>query len=457
MDGSRFDALTRTLTVAGSRRRALGGLLAGASGVLGTTAGDAAAKKKKPCPACKKRKKGKCKGQLPDGASCPGGTCQGGKCVPPTSECAGQPDNARCGELGRGHCLAGVCNPRPTCGEHSTLIEDGDCSVCCSGECEPITSGPDAGLHLCTLAYPGQHCYASGECRGGRACIGHRCGDFLVCPADAPDICNSYPSVEGCIPNECQGPCHQSCDSRDPDPCDGCEPYLACTRDPFNPEDGERCRPQVPPTTGVSCPPQCASRRCGPDGCGGTCGTCPDGEICNQGQCLCSGNEREICGGACLAFCATGTVSHPQTCRCCIPSGYPSGGARENCCSGTAVGSTCVGPTNSACSFNEQCDSTNCVAGRCEACFRGFDYCATPDSWRECSGNATSGFYICLQAVDGNTRCGRRSRNVNCNGCSNDLDCQEELGQNSGAFCVRDTGSGCDCPDGQTFCALPLL
>ena len=35
MDGSTFDALTRTLTIAGSRRHTLGGLLSGALDLLG--------------------------------------------------------------------------------------------------------------------------------------------------------------------------------------------------------------------------------------------------------------------------------------------------------------------------------------------------------------------------------------------------------------------------------------
>ncbi|MDQ2652209.1 MAG: DUF1554 domain-containing protein [Chloroflexota bacterium] len=38
-------------------------------------------KKKKSCPPCRKRKKGKCKGKLPDGAACVSGTCSGGICV----------------------------------------------------------------------------------------------------------------------------------------------------------------------------------------------------------------------------------------------------------------------------------------------------------------------------------------------------------------------------------------
>lgn len=34
------------------------------------------------------------------------------------------------------------------------------------------------------------------------------------------------------------------------------------------------------------CVPSCTGRECGPDGCGGSCGTCPDGDVCSpEGKC----------------------------------------------------------------------------------------------------------------------------------------------------------------------------
>lgn len=47
------------------------------------------------------------------------------------------------------------------------------------------------------------------------------------------------------------------------------------------------CGPRV-----GGCVPSCFDRECGPDGCGGTCGTCPSGE-CNDGVCTTGG------GGSC--------------------------------------------------------------------------------------------------------------------------------------------------------------
>jgi hypothetical protein len=300
MDGSAFDHLTRTLATAGSRRRALGGVLAGAFGLLGVRVEEAAARKKKPCPPCKKRKHGKCKANVPDGVGCRGGTCQGGKCL------------------------------------------DGS-------------------------------------------------------------------PLPGCTPN-------------------------------------------------------CFDRVCGPDGCGGSCGTCTrSGAVCNRGACECPADKPVVCGGAYVVACQSGTVRHPQTCGCCIPSRKDCLTAcGETCCSGRWLdGQTdmCWGfGKGEACTFNEQCQSLNCVHGRCEECYADTDFCYDGLDRGYGTGSNVCGsdrMGQCLKTVDGPPRCGVRNRNVACNGCSNDIDCQVELGQGSGAFCVRDSGSHCDCPDGQTFCAVP--
>src|SRR5215207_1857345 len=78
MDADRFDALSRSLTDARSRRGALASLLGATLGLVGLDRTEA----KKTCPPCKKRKKGKCKKNKPDGTACPGGTCRGGVCQP---------------------------------------------------------------------------------------------------------------------------------------------------------------------------------------------------------------------------------------------------------------------------------------------------------------------------------------------------------------------------------------
>jgi hypothetical protein len=91
MDGSDFDALARSLTATGSRRQALAAVLIGALSLVrgGFSVQEAEAKKKK-CPPCKKRKRGKCKGKKPDGTVCgPDQVCAGGACVVPACGAGG--------------------------------------------------------------------------------------------------------------------------------------------------------------------------------------------------------------------------------------------------------------------------------------------------------------------------------------------------------------------------------
>jgi len=160
MDGSRFDSLTRTLCIAGSRRRALAGLLVGGLSVFGSRAEGAVAKKKKPCPPCKKRKKGRCKGKKPDGAACPGGTCQGGVCLPP---CTGQPDYMPCN--GNGRCRNEACIACQSEGVTCTSYES-----CCSLACDFAVGGGTCG------PCRGRSCSVKQPCCGGLACIDEFCG-----------------------------------------------------------------------------------------------------------------------------------------------------------------------------------------------------------------------------------------------------------------------------------------
>ena len=84
-----------------------------------------------------------------------------------------------------------------------------------------------------------------------------------------------------------------------------------------------------PTPLGGSCTPACSGRECGPDGCGGSCGTCDISETCDSsGGCMpncqpaCSGRScgPDGCGGTC------GTCAPGETCSAaggCMP---PSNG-----------------------------------------------------------------------------------------------------------------------------------
>ncbi|MBL8129912.1 MAG: hypothetical protein JNM64_19905, partial [Chloroflexia bacterium] len=78
MDGHQF--LRQRPALAASRRSALSALLAIPAAIPLTTV----VAKKKRCAPCKRRKKGKCKKNKPDGTACPQGACQRGRCLPVT-------------------------------------------------------------------------------------------------------------------------------------------------------------------------------------------------------------------------------------------------------------------------------------------------------------------------------------------------------------------------------------
>lgn len=147
MDASQFDRFTLSLR----RRSVAGGLLALALGVSSSAAGK---KKKKACPPCKKRKKGKCKANLPNGTACSGGTCQNGTCTaatcPPLRQCGSGccPEGQVCGS--NGACVdPSCCSDNAVCGSISTAG-----SLCCVAPrvaycCCESPAGSDNGYMLC--------------------------------------------------------------------------------------------------------------------------------------------------------------------------------------------------------------------------------------------------------------------------------------------------------------------
>src|SRR5215213_782958 len=222
MDGLRFDALTRTFTAVGSRRRALAAALTGSLGLLGLThPGDAPAggKCKPACTECqfckkgKKGKKGKCK-PSGNGTACSVGTCQGGSCVaPPPPTCPGQttcpagfspsccpPASPNCCSPAQGN---GCCGA-----EFPVCCAPGSAADCCPGgeECCPADSGVDvcklAGGTCCTDAQGG------GDCPPGKPFCCNLDQGLACCPTEtdccvddidctAPEVCIKAPDALG--------------------------------------------------------------------------------------------------------------------------------------------------------------------------------------------------------------------------------------------------------------------
>ena len=203
MDDFRFDTLARSLGTAGSRRRALGGLLTGVFGALGwqqpegATAHDLAATckkksgdKKKKC--LKKAKKhnaehaatgttgtgctrnctGKSCGDDGCGGSC--GSCSACKQCS-SGACITSPDFTACG--GAKQCSGGVCATPADCQNSSACIHG---NSCCSGRClcrEYTAEGfcyPTSDIGSCSLSGVGEQCSGDGDC-SNRNCVGFVC------------------------------------------------------------------------------------------------------------------------------------------------------------------------------------------------------------------------------------------------------------------------------------------
>ena len=59
-------------------------------------------------------------------------------------------------------------------------------------------------------------------------------------------------------------------------------------------DDGDACTSEETCTGGV-CTPGCSPGQCGDDGCGGSCGGCPDGQTCTEGACVDDGSSDIAC------------------------------------------------------------------------------------------------------------------------------------------------------------------
>jgi len=213
MDGSRFDSLTRSLSTAGSRRRALSGLLAGLLSFLGEPHGaeDVLAGKGKRKRAKKKgnKKKRPCGG-------CSGGTiCCGSQCVSVLTD----PNN--CGSCGTQcdvdeACSNGQCTrcefPLSVCGTQCVnLNTDANNCGACGAPCpkDPVNPRRDLQCQNRQCVCTGTFCQNGRCCPAGYSvCVGEGSG---CCPTGFNPCPNGQP-VDCCeVGYTCGGTCGQNC------------------------------------------------------------------------------------------------------------------------------------------------------------------------------------------------------------------------------------------------------
>jgi hypothetical protein len=213
-------------------------------------------------------------------------------------------------------------------------------------------------------------------CASGQDCIGGKCacvagGACAGCCQGDTCVVLAAQTTQGC------GLKGQACTSCvDPNDCttDSCVAG-ACSNKAL--PDGTTCATGTCKSGGCNgCTPACSGKQCGPDGCGGNCGTCSGATpTCNgAGQCVCT----PACGGkncgpnGCGGNCGTcGSTDYCQSgvctaCPTCATLGYYTGALR-GCTFDGSNGCICPGAdsnSNNACDSNESCWGwDNCSTG----------------------------------------------------------------------------------------------
>ena len=199
-------------------------------------------------------------------ASCPldCGCAAAEQCTPEAVCCTASCANKVCGDDGCG----GSCGACPT----GKGCQAGACTsdlYCGNGQCDPGAAEHCGNCKADCGCVAGASCVGKGCCApscAGKACGPDGCGGTCgVCPGDkqcqggqclVPDSCGNgscdLTLGEGC------GTCPEDC---------GCDAGAVCMVD------------------GSCCSPSCEKKTCGSNGCGGECGTCPPGQVCNGASC----------------------------------------------------------------------------------------------------------------------------------------------------------------------------
>jgi hypothetical protein len=165
------------------------------------------------------------------------------------------------------------------------------------------------------------------------------------------------------------------------------------------------------------CEPGCDGKECGDDGCGGDCGPCGDGFICNTGSCV--ADCVSLCGGQ-----ECGVAGPDDLCNC--------GGCDDEdpCTDDECVGDTCATTPNSGatCDDGNPCTGDDvCTDGACAGDFLPLEQLFG----LECTCDVDAD---CLPLDDGNV-------------CNGTLYCTVDPGEDY-LICMVEPGSVLECEDG---------
>lgn len=403
---------------------------------------------------------------------CPGGTCFGGTCCFP--QCAGK----ECGDDGCGgscgdcppydKCVNGTCELCvPDCIDRNCGTDGcgGSCGECEFGEfcpgngvcedlprCEPATTLPcEAVFTDSTLN--GTSIFQAYNCAGGQKKGDEVAYAFLaeeddvitvkLTELDGPVDLGIYLVGDPCISDNCLATDSKKLTA---EVIAGNTYYIVIDGAAGAPTSYElevQCLSQ--------CVTECAGKTCGPDGCGGTCGTCQEPQVCALGNC----QEYGGFGWPCLGdfecdsgFCGQGPQAKvcTQECGSC-PAGWSceavtvNGDSVDLCvsdclpdCQGNECGDNGCGYPCGVCAKGFLCEEDLCVEAPCEPNCIGKE-CGEDGCGGDC-GTCVEGFdckgSTCVEIpceVDCNgVECGPSNcPGKGCGECTDDLFCTEGL------------------------------
>ncbi|MBR58247.1 MAG: hypothetical protein CMH54_09520 [Myxococcales bacterium] len=180
----------------------------------------------------------------------------------------------------------------------------------------------------------------------------------------------------------------------------------------------------------AECVPQCESKECGSDGCGGSCGECAGGSCTADGLCdaLCTPDcEGKTCGddgcGDSCGECPTGSVCGPD--NNCISQCTPS-------CDGKECGDDGCGGDCGVCEVGTECSASGLCLPGCEPDCTGKECgddgcgnsCGTCEEGLECGADnvcAPPCTPDCTDKACGDDGCGN-----SCGACEEGFECGEE-------------------------------
>ncbi len=234
--------------------------------------------------------------------------------------------NGQC-EVGESQltCPADCGGGNPVCGNGT--CEAGENATSCPQDCSTGTCGNGS----CDVGENQNNCPA--DCGGGTNCGDGTCEeaggeDCKTCSLDCGCPDGFYCNLQGvcidmdapvCTP-DCEGKtCGNGGCTEQPGVCGACPGFLTCVDGQCIDTSGEEDVITEPQQDVVTCVPNCVSKVCGDDGCGGSCGSCPDDYGCNEGA-MCVECDPTVCYPGC-APCPTGNGCNEKTwaCSMCLP------------------------------------------------------------------------------------------------------------------------------------------